>query len=343
MRAGVDLPMAVERRHVTPQSRIQEFLVGLGFDPVGFARADPLPAEQEQYAEWIRRRYHGGMKYLETHAKSKFNPTDLLRGAKSVIMVGMNYHQTSPADTVSAYTKDRGRVAKYAWGRDYHKVVGGRLKRAVKDLESVYPEESFRSFVDILPIAERLYAARSGIGFLGRNTLLITRKYGSWVFLGGILTTLELLETAPEPEVAGMRCPSGCTRCIDACPTDALYEPHRIDASKCISYLTIERKGSDSTEAERESETHSGEWLFGCDVCQQVCPFNLKPEDTGESDFTDWIAGPRISIDEIENSTASRELFVDRFAGSPVMRAGPGGMRRNARVVARNFQSKSEP
>lgn len=325
-----------------PHIKVREVLNKLGFDPIGFTRAEALPAERSQYAEWIRREFHGGMKYLEDHADSKFDPGTLLEGAKTVIMVAMNYHQPGRLKSSDSNSRDRGSVASYAWGRDYHKVVGNRLKHAVKELRNEYPDDSFRSFVDVLPIAERQYAAKSGIGFLGRNTLLITRKYGSWVFLGGILTTLDLPETEPEAEAAGLRCPSGCTRCIDACPTDALYQPHRIDASKCISYLTIERKAEFESKSDGESEARSGDWVFGCDVCQQVCPFNIKPVETQERDFTDWIAGSHIGIEEIEVATENRERFVNRFAGSPVMRAGLDGMRRNARIVRRNAQLERE-
>ena len=154
----------------------------------------------------------------------------------------------------------------------------------------------------------------------------------------GILTTLDLTPSQPAADASGMRCPSGCTRCIDACPTDALHEPHKIDASKCISYLTIERRGASPTPADQASEDKSGKWIFGCDVCQQVCPFNLKAEVTEERDFRSWIAGPSLDYTELEQALASRESFVDRFAGSPVMRAGIAGMSRSVHVALQNDQ-----
>jgi len=346
----------VAAKEMNRETKVRQIVGDQGFDPVGFAAAESIPEARRDYEEWLKRGYHGGMSYLERHVETKFDPARLLTGARSIIMVALNYFQNDesrnggePESTPDqrrpgdkSVAAQSGRVSLYAWGKDYHKVIGRRLKTAVAELSAAFPEEGFRTFVDTSPIAERQYAERSGIGFIGRNTLLITRRYGSWVFLGGILTTLDLTPSQPAADVSGMRCPSGCTRCIDTCPTDALHEPHKIDASKCISYLTIERRGASPTPADRASEDKSGKWVFGCDVCQQVCPFNLKAEVTEEHDFRNWIAGPSLDYTELENAIASREAFVDRFAGSPVMRAGIAGMSRSVQVVLQNDQrSKS--
>ena len=254
-------------------------------------------------------------------------------------MVAINYYQQDE-DRKTKPRKGSGRVSLYAWGRDYHKVLNKKLKTALRYLQSWFPDEGFRRFVDILPLAERHYAKRAGIGFIGRNTLLITPKYGSWVFLGGFLTTLELESSRSASETVGMRCPSGCTRCIDACPTGALREPFRIDASKCISYLTIERKGRRHHDSEHQSEMKSSDWVFGCDICQLVCPFNLHHQETGEIDFKQWIAGPLIPFEE--KATDDAEDFANRFSGSPLMRAGAKGLSLNLKIAKRNeYDSKS--
>ena len=320
-------------------ARIATLLRANGFEIAGFTTADSMPKCERDYNEWINRGFHGDMTYLEAHAKQKYRPELLLADAQSVIMVAVNYYQRG--NETDAVAGKAGNVSRYAWGRDYHKVLGGRLKRVQRELETTYPNESFRRFADILPIAERQYAVAAGIGFIGRNTLLISRSFGSWVFLGGLLTTLRI-EPSPVPKPSErMHCPDGCTRCIDACPTGALYEPFRIDASKCISYRTIEKKhagpgDSINAESEKSLDNATGTWLFGCDECQSVCPFNNRSKETDETDFTAWIAGPSIPLEEIE-ALADQNAYVKRFAGSPLMRAKYNGLQRNAKVVRGNL------
>lgn len=332
-----------ERRTRAETEKLMDLVRACGFDLVGVTSAEPMPEREEEYCRWLSLGHHGEMTYLADHASVKFRPDRLLPGVASVITVALNYYQPAGLDDApsgggGAADSETGAVSMYAWGRDYHKVIKRRLRSAVRQLNERFPRAQFRSFVDLLPIAERHYAERSGIGFVGRNTLLITRAYGSWVFLGGILTTIGLAETSPDGAEAVMRCPSGCTRCIDACPTGALFAPHRIDASKCISYLTIERPVRDDI-GERASEealdSQTGDWVFGCDLCQRVCPFNLKAVPTREDDFTRWISGPRVEIGKILEIT-SHDEFVDEFAGSPLMRAGVREMKRNALVARRN-------
>lgn len=355
---------------------VRRLFIREGFDVFGVAPPEPSEVRATEYREWIRRGFHGSMTYLESHADAKYDPEALLPGCRSVVVAASNYfqhatrrasadrdphsHGVKEADIPNERQEQTGRVSVYAWGRDYHKVIGSRLRRICRELSERYPDESFRPFVDVLPIAERHYAERAGIGFIGRNTLLITREFGSWVFLSGLLTTLALDPTSSARAARAMRCPSGCTRCIDACPTDALYAPHRIDASKCISYLTIERRSEEAArerveaglsgaedrdrrrlESEREAEARSDDWLFGCDVCQQVCPFNIKPQRTGEHDFLSWIGGPEVPLDTIDRLEDHDDL-VSRFGGSPLMRARVGGLKRNARVIRLNSARRED-
>jgi epoxyqueuosine reductase len=223
-----------------------------------------------------------------------------------------------------------GRVAMYAWGRDYHKVLGRRLRNAELELRRCFPDGDFRRFTDATPLAERHYAQAGGVGRTGRNTLTLSRHYGSWMFLGEILSTVAFPPDEP-PSRPASPCPSGCRRCIDACPTGALYGPHRIDASRCISYLTIEHDGPISGEL----APLMGTWVFGCDCCQEVCPLNVSAKPTGVADFRAHRAGPSVSIRELL-ALRDHDDMVRRFAGSPLMRAGRRGLVRNALVAAAN-------
>lgn len=289
--------------------------------------ADPVVNEagEGEYREWLRRNFHGSMSYMERHEAAKFRPDQLLSGCRSILVVGLNYYQDAPDSAPG-----EGRVARYAWGRDYHKVLGNRLRRIRRRLEEAYPEEQFRNFTDATPLAERYYAERAGIGFQGRNTLLISSQYGSWFLIGEILSTRHFPSSSPSEGRHGA-CPSSCRKCIDVCPTGALYAPHRIDASRCISYLTIEHGGS----IPEELRPMIGNWLFGCDLCQEVCPLNVRRQVTEENDFLRINAGATLELREIL-TIADDESFKERFAGSPLMRPGRVGLIRNACVVAAN-------
>lgn len=297
-----------------------------GLELVGVSAALPAPEARREFEEWLARGYAGTMSYLERHAALKYDPARILPGARSILFAGINYFQAPPRRA----RQSEGRVARYAWGRDYHKVMGGRLRRIAKRLEAERPGERFRPFTDATPLAERFYAERAGIGFTGRNTLLISSNYGSWFLLGEILTTASFEESGPAGGEHG-GCPSGCRRCLDVCPTGALVAANRIDATRCISYLTIEHKGSIPVELRPKI----GNWLFGCDLCQEVCPLNLRARETTVDDFVQIRAGSTRELEEIL-SIATDEEFRARFAGSPLMRAKRSGLLRNACVVAAN-------
>lgn len=289
--------------------------------------ADPVVNEagEAEYREWLAKNFHGSMSYMERHGAAKFRPEKLLSGCRSLFVVGLNYYQEAQLASSA-----EGRIARYAWGRDYHKVLGKRLKRIRRRLEEKYPEEQFRNFTDATPLAERYYAEQAGVGFQGRNTLLISKQYGSWFLIGEILSTRYFPPSSPPPGRHGA-CPTSCRKCIDVCPTGALYAPHRIDASLCISYLTIEHKGS----IPEELRPKIGNWLFGCDLCQEVCPLNVRRQITEERDFLQVKAGSTVELEEIL-SIPDDESFTERFAGSPLMRPGRIGLIRNATVVAAN-------
>ncbi|HUX51058.1 MAG TPA: tRNA epoxyqueuosine(34) reductase QueG [Spirochaetia bacterium] len=300
----------------------------LGIELAGVADCAPAEVEEQEYRRWLERRYHGTMAYLERHAPMKYHPEVLLPGCRSVLAVGINYFQDRSPDE-----KGTGRIARYAWGRDYHRVLGKRLKQAVRVLRERYPNGEFRSFTDATPLAERFYAERAGIAFTGKNTLSISSSYGSWFLIGEILSTVPFSPSGRAGKSHGS-CPSGCVRCSDVCPTGALEAPYRIDASRCISYLTIENRGPIPVEL----RPLIGDWIFGCDLCQEVCPLNIRASVTKEKDFLAHRAGPQLSLREIL-SFESDEQFTARFAGSPVARAGRRGLMRNACVAAANVHA----
>ena len=321
-----------------------------GIEVIGVATASGSPEHEREYVEWVLRGYHGSMEYMRRHASMKYRPEALLPNCRSVIVVGMNYYRrTNHEDHAAGGPHYRnGRVARYAWGRDYHKVLGAILKRLARTLHDGRPSDAYRVFVDSGPPAERFFAERAGAAFIAKNTLAVTSRYGSWFVLGEILSTraFDVEERASsadarstdasttgttDPSVHG-GCPRGCTRCIDVCPTGALLGPYRIDASRCISYLTIEHKGVIPVELRRKM----GSWVFGCDLCQEVCPLNVHAEPTAIPDFKNSIAGESIRLEDILAIQTDAE-FTKQFAGSPVMRAGRRGLIRNVCIAAANL------
>ena len=242
--------------------RIKEKARELGFELAGVAPIGSF-SETDFYPEWLRRGYAGEMRYLERRPEVRMNPGELLPGARSLVVCALNYHTDRP---LTSFDPDRAWVSRYAWGDDYHEVLQERLEILAKWIE----EESgvrTRVYVDTGPLLERVYAKYAGVGWFGKNTCIIDQGVGSWIFLGCIVTDIELAYDTPPPD----RCGS-CTRCIDACPTDAIVEPYVLDSRKCISYLTVELRGP-IPESLREGVGHH---LFGCDICQDVCPWNRR-------------------------------------------------------------------
>jgi len=297
----------------------------LGFSGVGIASAAPLPHHRRQLRRFLAEGRHGGMTYLAQEPERREDPSRLLPGAKSVISLAVPYYQgdhgTPPADPA-------GRVARYAWGQDYHRPLETRLAALKEFILGHAPGAAVRCAVDHAPLLERAYAQQAGVGFIGKHTLLITPNHGSWVLLAELVTDLEL-----EVDEPGFTQCGTCMRCLEACPTGALTGPFTLDATRCIAYLTIEDKG-DTPFALR---TGVGDWVFGCDVCQEVCPYNndatptpLFPELTRDAGEGPWLS--------LEDASQPRSLsaFDRRFAARPLQRAGRKGLRRNAQVVRAN-------
>jgi len=270
-----------------------------------------------------------GLEWIRSHAASKYRPDRIVEGCRSVLVTALSYYREDREDRAAGFP--RGRIAMYARGRDYHKELGGRLKRIVRRLESAFPGEQFRGFTDIGPLDESWLVQAAGIGFKGRNALAILPELGSWAVLGHIVSTFSF-EPVETVETSSSRCPESCTRCIDACPTGALSLPGRLDASRCLSYRTIEHKGPLDEEVPLEQ---TGNRVFGCDACQEVCPFNYRVKETPAEAFLRDIAGASRELKELLN-LKTREDVLSRFAGSPLMRAGRSSLVRNACVAAGN-------
>jgi len=293
----------------------------LGFALVGVAPA-VTPGGLHHFLQWLDAGYAGEMLYLSRREEAYQHPRSVLGGVRSIVMLGMNYQSASPAPhDVPA------RVSRYAWGAgDYHDLLRDRLRQLSACLEQLQPGCLTRGIVDTAPLLERDFARRAGLGWFGKNTLLINKQQGSWFFLAALLVDVELCY---DDEHSASHCGT-CTRCLEACPTDAFVEPYVLDARKCISYLTIELRGP----IPRELRAPVGDWLFGCDVCQEVCPWNHKAPLSGEDVFQ-----PRAEIaacDPIELLSLSEEAFRARFRHSPLGRPKRGGLLRNAAIVLGN-------
>ena len=291
----------------------------LGFTHVGFCSAAPDALASERLKSWLDRGYHASMAWMAKRADDRGDPSRVLPGARSIISLAFNYY------TPHAHSREAGsgKISRYAWGDDYHEVVGGRVKSLMAWLTHTFPRERALWYVDTGPVMEKAWAARAGIGWIGKHTNVITADTGSWVFLGEVITTLELPADEPAVDHCGT-----CVRCLEACPTGAIVEPYVVDSNRCLSYLTIEHRGPvDDTLGDQ----YDG-WVFGCDVCQDVCPWNQKfAAETTEPRFHPRPGNVNPSLEEWAGMTP-RE-FAARFDGSPIRRPRYEGLMRNVRIV----------
>lgn len=333
---------------------IVEQAIAQGFSLCGVVRAEKFP-ELDLTQEWLALGYGGEMKYLSDQRRT--DPQGVMPGLRSVIVCALNYNSAAPRSVDAFYSgqdEPRGWISRYAWGADYHDVLKGKLK-ALANCISEHFKEPFeaRIYADTGPLHERVFAKHAGLGWLGKNTLLLNSKFGSWFFLGVILTTLDLSSTLGPAELPPSDLCGSCTRCIDACPTDALVEPYVMDARRCISYLTIELRGSIPEDLREPMGRH----VFGCDICQDVCPWNRRAPITQAVEFQPRTcpsaekSEPKESLPPRSSELAEDSLFLPRlewlasldenqfrtiFHGSPVKRAKWRGLVRNACIALGN-------
>ena len=309
--------------------KIKQKALEIGFHKIGIVSAKPLTHEREHFEEWLDSNYHAEMKWMEREPEKRTDPNILFPQAKSVIAVALNYY--TPHQHQSDSTK--GKVSRYAWGDDYHDIMQEKLRELFTWIKFEIPEAAGKICCDIQPIMDKAWAVRAGLGWIGKHTNLITKDYGSWVFLGEILLNVELeYDTFIEPDHCG-----NCTACLDACPTSAIIEPYLVDSKRCLSYATIELRAPklpDDIVKDLDS------WLYGCDVCQDVCPWNRFQQNTEEQRFE-----PRennISANLQEILALSDEEYVQKFRGSAMKRTKLSGLQRNAQALLENSEKVLE-
>ena len=300
-----------------------EIVVGkakqIGFDLVGFAKADKLIEETANLKKWLELKYHGDMEYMERNIEKRNDVSKVLPGVKSVISLAVNYYTNEQYSN----QKDKGKISRYAWGKDYHLIIWKKLGQLENELKEIDPEFESKSYVDTGPVMDKEWAVKAGLGWLGKHTNVINKEMGSWFFIATVFTNYEFEYSSIITDHCG-----SCTACIDACPTGAIVEEYLLDSTKCISYLTIENK----KEIPDKFKDQFDNWIFGCDICQDVCPWNIKfAEATLNSGFLP--KNKEINLSEITNM--SEEEFRERFSESPVKRTKLKGLKRNAIFVKR--------
>mgnify|MGYP002829569475 CR=1 FL=1 len=301
---------------------IQDTATHLGFSHIGISPVSQNPSTEKRLKQWLNAGYHASMEWIQTRSEERNNIYKYFPHAKSVISLSMNYFTGN-----SSNSNNIGKISNYAWGDDYHEIIKPRLFELLNAIKSKQPNTKGLVCIDTSPIMEKAWAQKSGLGWIGKHTNLITRDLGSWIFLGEVLIDLELEYDMPfEEDLCGT-----CTACLDACPTSAFPEPYVLDASKCISYLTIEHRG----ELPVELEDKLSGWIYGCDICQQVCPWNQKFSKF--SDNTSFQPRDNLqsrSLDEWYQ--LSEEEFRSLFKRSAVKRTKYEGLKRNIDLVIKS-------
>jgi epoxyqueuosine reductase len=299
----------VEKYSQLIKSKAKKF----GFQSCGISKADFLEEDAAPLENWLKNNYHGEMQYMENYFDKRLDPRLLVDDAKSVISLSYNYFPEEILPTLENF-----KISKYAYGKDYHEIIKDILKEMLAELQEEIGDFNFRIFVDSAPVLERSWARKSGIGWVGKNANLITKKHGSFYFLAEIICDLELQTDFPETDHCG-----NCTKCIDACPTDAIVNDKIIDGSKCISYATIELKN----EIPESFKNNMEDWMFGCDICQDVCPWNRFSTPHNQPKFK-----PNSSLQNFKKNDwkeLSQDLFSEIFQKSPVKRTKFSGLKRN--------------
>jgi epoxyqueuosine reductase len=298
-----------------------------GFEKVGIVPAQPLDAERARLDQWLEHGYQGQMSWMARDPEMRTDPRKLFPSARSVVVVAQNYY--TPA--THANNPASGKVSRYAWGDDYHEVIGAKLRSLLSWIQEEVPDAAGKVCVDIQPMMDKAWAVRAGLGWIGKHTNLITPEYGSWVFIGELLLNVDLeYDQQPVEDHCGT-----CTLCIDACPTQAITEPYVVDSTKCISYATIELRDDEiPTEVSEKLEG----WFYGCDICQDVCPWNRFEQVTDELRFQPRAGNVNADLTEVLEMSA--ETYATHFRGSAMKRAKLSGLQRNARTLLKTKPAK---
>ncbi|MEZ7887652.1 MAG: tRNA epoxyqueuosine(34) reductase QueG [Flavobacteriales bacterium] len=286
----------------------------LGFMECKISKAGFLEEEAPRLEEWLANGSHGKMSYMENHFDKRLDPTKLVEGAKSVISLSLNYYSTETRSDI-----DAPKISMYAYGRDYHKVIKAKLKALINYIHEEIGEVGGRAFVDSAPVMDKAWAVKSGIGWMGKHSNVLSKKTGSFYFISELILDLELSTDSPVTDHCGE-----CTACIDACPTGAIIKPYVVDGSKCISYFTIELKDEIFP---KEYHGKFDDWVFGCDICQEVCPWNRFSKQHKEPDF--YPHKDLLNLTKTEWEELTEDVFQELFKGSAVKRTKYQGLKRN--------------
>jgi epoxyqueuosine reductase len=313
-----DLPDRARRTEAA--DRIKARALQLDFQKVGIVPAETLSPEGAHLKEWLARGYQGEMSWMARDPEQRADPRKFFPAARSVIVVAANYY-TPPAHSDHP---DTGKVSRYAWGDDYHEIIGDKLRALLKWIKAEWPEVEGKVCVDIQPMMDKAWAQRAGLGWIGKHTNLITEEYGSWVFIGELLLSIEL---EYDRDQVSDQCGS-CVLCIDACPTGAIVEPYVLDSTRCISHATIESRAPAISAA---VAAHLEGWLYGCDICQDVCPWNQMTPVTNEARFEPREGNINTNLSEVLELQPA--VYAERFRGSAIKRAKLSGLQRNARAL----------
>lgn len=308
--------------------KVKNYALQLGFDACGISKAEFMDPEARRFEEWLNQNRNGSMAWIENHFDKRVNPTKLVPGAKSVVSVIGSYFDTEKPQNNDI--SNAPKIAKYAMGRDYHKVFKSKLKDLFNYTGELVGNIEGRFFVDSAPVLDKAWAVRSGLGWLGKNSNVLNKKIGSFFFIGELIIDVEFNYDTQTTDHCG-----SCTRCLDACPTNAIYEPYRVDATKCISYLTIELK----EQIPAHLQNQVGEWMYGCDICQDVCPWNTNP---GPLTFQDLSPREKLIGKDFKFwSEINNEQYNQLFEGSAIRRAKFEKFKMNAVIAKTNFDQKT--
>ena len=299
--------------------RIKQIALDVGFSKVGITSAEPFHACERPFDRVAQRRNAWLHELYGAQSGETARSPAILPSAKSILSLALNYY------TPTEHDKDHLKISRYAWGTDYHEIMPAMLAELLEQIKLLAPAVEGRYYVDTGPVMEKAVADRAGVGWIGKHTNVITREFGSWVFLAEIFLNLDLIADTPAEDLCGT-----CTKCLDACPTNAIVQPYVVDARKCISYLTIELKPDNPIPSELASNFEG--WLYGCDICQDVCPWNRFEQPTKEARFEARPGNLELDIPAIEAMT--QEAFSERFRKSPVKRTKLAGLKRNAKVLS---------
>jgi epoxyqueuosine reductase len=300
--------------------RIKQKALEIGFDKIGIVRSDALESEAANFKIWLNKGFHGEMKWLEREPEKRSDPALIFPNAKSLIVVALNYYTPHKHEDSAKL----GKISRYAWGDDYHDVVGEKLRELLNWIKLENSEADGKICCDIQPIMDKAWAVKAGIGWLGKHSNVISKEFGSWFFIGEIILDLELdYDDKTEDDHCGT-----CTMCIDACPTNAIVEPYTVDSNACISYATIELR---SPELPQEINKNLNGWLYGCDICQDVCPWNRFEKPSGENRFEPREGLISADIDGILRLTDIE--YSEKFRRSAIKRTKLKGLQRNAKAL----------